>query len=48
LTGGGIIPDADRELLEKKGVGKLFGPGTPTAALADYIKNEIDRRRGGG
>jgi methylmalonyl-CoA mutase C-terminal domain/subunit len=44
LTGGGIIPDEDRKLLEEKGVGKLFGPGTPTSELADYIRGELARR----
>jgi methylmalonyl-CoA mutase C-terminal domain/subunit len=37
LTGGGIIPREDMEALEKEGVGKLFGPGTPTTDLIDYI-----------
>ena len=30
LTGGGIIPEADMEALREAGVGRLFGPGTPT------------------
>jgi methylmalonyl-CoA mutase, C-terminal domain len=47
LTGGGIIPDADREALAEKGVGKLFGPGTHTKELADYIRDEVHRRRAG-
>jgi methylmalonyl-CoA mutase C-terminal domain/subunit len=46
LTGGGIIPDEDRKALEKKGVGRLFGPGTHTKDLADYIRDEVARRRG--
>ena len=29
LVGGGIIPKDDANKLEKLGVGKLFGPGTP-------------------
>jgi len=37
LTGGGIIPPADIESLQQLGVGKLFGPGTPTTELIDYI-----------
>jgi methylmalonyl-CoA mutase, C-terminal domain len=37
LTGGGIIPREDIEALALRGVGKLFGPGTPTADLIDYI-----------
>jgi methylmalonyl-CoA mutase, C-terminal domain len=38
LTGGGIIPEDDMEALEKQGTGKLFGPGTPTSAAIEYIK----------
>ncbi len=38
LTGGGIIPEEDMESLEERGVGKLFGPGTPTTAAIDYIR----------
>ncbi len=38
LTGGGIIPKEDMEALEQAKVGKLFGPGTPTSALVDYIR----------
>jgi methylmalonyl-CoA mutase C-terminal domain/subunit len=37
LTGGGIIPPADIESLQQQGIGKLFGPGTPTTQLIDYI-----------
>ena len=39
ITGGGIIPKEDVEALEKRGVGKLFGPGTPTSDLVAYIKD---------
>jgi methylmalonyl-CoA mutase C-terminal domain/subunit len=45
LTGGGIIPEADRRVLEQAGVGRLFGPGTHTKDLADYIRGEVARRR---
>jgi methylmalonyl-CoA mutase C-terminal domain/subunit len=38
LTGGGIIPPEDVTELERQGVGKLFGPGTPTAELIKYIQ----------
>jgi len=38
LTGGGVIPERDREELQRLGVGRLFGPGTATAELARYIK----------
>ncbi|HEY7683950.1 MAG TPA: cobalamin B12-binding domain-containing protein [Gemmatimonadales bacterium] len=39
LTGGGIIPREDMEALEQQGVGKLFGPGTPTGDLVSYIES---------
>ena len=38
LTGGGIIPKEDMAALRALGVGELFGPGTPTSALVDYIR----------
>jgi len=38
LTGGGIIPEDDARALEEQGVGKLFGPGTPTTAAIGYIR----------
>ncbi len=37
VTGGGIIPAEDCDALTTKGVGKLFGPGTPLSDLVDYI-----------
>ncbi|MCH2464967.1 MAG: cobalamin B12-binding domain-containing protein [Gemmatimonadetes bacterium] len=39
LTGGGIIPVEDIEALASQGVGRLFGPGTPTTEVIDYIQN---------
>ena len=38
ITGGGIIPKEDVEALEARGIGRLFGPGTPTSELIAYIK----------
>jgi methylmalonyl-CoA mutase C-terminal domain/subunit len=38
VTGGGIIPKQDMEELQRRGVGRLFGPGTPTSELVDYIR----------
>ncbi|HET6701961.1 MAG TPA: cobalamin B12-binding domain-containing protein [Gemmatimonadaceae bacterium] len=46
LTGGGIIPKEDIETLQRHGVGKLFGPGTPTTDLIDYIKEWFAAREG--
>ncbi|MCS7258049.1 MAG: cobalamin B12-binding domain-containing protein [candidate division WOR-3 bacterium] len=39
LFGGGIIPDDDKQKLYKIGVGKLFGPGTDTKEIIDYLKD---------
>lgn len=41
LFGGGIIPDEDIEALQKEGVGKIFGPGTPTQEIVDYITSAV-------
>ena len=45
LVGGGIIPKNDVSLLEKKGVGKLFGPGTPVQETIDYITDWVNKNR---
>ena len=37
ITGGGIIPREDMEALRRQGIGRLFGPGTATGDLVDYI-----------
>lgn len=38
VTGGGIIPEEDIAELQAQGIGRLFGPGTPTTAAVDYIR----------
>lgn len=45
LTGGGIIPPADMQILHNMGVGKLFPPGTPTTEIAAYITNWVKQHR---
>src|SRR5450432_1677254 len=45
LTGGGIIPEDDRNQLQQLGVGNLFPPGTPTAEIAAYIKDWVRGHR---
>jgi methylmalonyl-CoA mutase C-terminal domain/subunit len=46
LTGGGIIPREDMDELQRLGVGRLFGPGTSTADLIEYIRQWFaDRER---
>ena len=44
LTGGGIIPAEDMEQLERDGFAKLFGPGTRTDDIADWIKKTMETR----
>ena len=45
LVGGGIIPKKDMEVLENKGVGKLFGPGTPVQETIEYITSWVKSNR---
>lgn len=45
LTGGGIIPEKDRAKLKEMGVGDLFGPGTPTTEIVDYVENWVAGHR---
>jgi len=38
---GGIIPEEDVPALKKVGIKEVFGPGTPTSTLVEYVKNNI-------
>ncbi|MBL8899109.1 MAG: cobalamin B12-binding domain-containing protein [Planctomycetes bacterium] len=44
LTGGGIIPAEDARALEAQGFAKLFGPGTPTSEVCEYIERAVRER----
>jgi methylmalonyl-CoA mutase C-terminal domain/subunit len=46
VIGGGIMPEEDIENLESQGVAKLFGPGTPTSAPIDYVRDFFAARAG--
>jgi len=48
ITGGGIIPKEDMDELQRLGTGKLFGPGTSTSDLVDYIRAWFAEREGAG
>jgi len=39
ITGGGIIPQSDMDVLTQEGIGKLFGPGTVIKEIVDYIND---------
>ncbi len=36
---GGIVPGPDIPVLKEYGVAEVFGPGTHTSAIVDYVKN---------
>ncbi len=44
LTGGGIIPKDDARALGELGVGRVFGPGTPTGEAIGYIRDWFANR----
>jgi len=48
LLPGGIIPKEDMEELQRRGMGKLFGPGTSTSDLVDYIREWFEEHEGAG
>ena len=39
---GGIIPEDDRKYLKDIGVTEIFGPGTSTFEIVDYIKSALN------
>ena len=41
VLGGGIIPDEDIPPLKKAGIAEIFGPGTTTEDIVQYIENNI-------
>ena len=45
LFGGGIIPDRDVPALKRRGVDEIFGPGTPTRAIADYLRTRLNAKK---
>jgi methylmalonyl-CoA mutase C-terminal domain/subunit len=45
VIGGGVIPEDDKQDLEKAGVLGNFGPGTPLATVIDYINSGVAKLR---
>jgi methylmalonyl-CoA mutase C-terminal domain/subunit len=43
VVAGGIIPDEDIPGLKKIGIKAIFGPGTPTKDIAEFIKKEVGK-----
>jgi methylmalonyl-CoA mutase, C-terminal domain len=44
VVGGGIIPLEDVGFLKKAGVAEIFGPGTPTTEIVDFIQKNVRSR----
>ena len=41
VVGGGVIPKEDIPELKKAGVSEIFGPGTHTKEIIDYIRKNV-------
>jgi methylmalonyl-CoA mutase C-terminal domain/subunit len=41
IIGGGVIPDSDIPALKQAGVAEVFTPGTPTSAIVEFIKSNV-------
>ncbi|MCA1905056.1 MAG: cobalamin B12-binding domain-containing protein [Desulfarculus sp.] len=44
VIGGGIIPEEDIPGLKSVGIAEVFGPGTATTAIVDYITANLKRQ----
>ena len=44
VVGGGIIPDEDVAELKKSGIAEIFGPGTPTEQIVNFIQAHARKR----
>jgi len=43
LIGGGIIPGEDKEELKQAGIAEIFGPGTSTDEIVDFIIQNVKK-----
>jgi len=41
VVGGGIIPEEDIAGLKKAGIAAIFGPGTPTTEIVEFIRANV-------
>ena len=44
VVGGGIIPDEDVAELKKSGIAEIFGPGTSTEQIVNFIQTHTRQR----
>ena len=45
VLAGGIIPEEDHSALRQMGVQGIFGPGTPTSEIADFIRKAMAEKK---
>jgi len=45
VLGGGIIPDEDIPKLKEVGIAEIFGPGTNTQDVVNFIKEHVEKKR---
>ena len=45
VLAGGIIPQEDHSALQQMGVQGIFGPGTPTNEIADFIRKAMAQKK---
>ncbi len=43
---GGIIPEVDRQALLEQGISGVFGPGTSTSSIVEFIQSQMQHRMG--
>jgi methylmalonyl-CoA mutase, C-terminal domain len=44
VVGGGIIPTEDVDFLKQAGIAAIFGPGTATTSIVEFIKDNVRTR----
>jgi len=45
VIAGGIIPEEDHQALNKIGIKGIFGPGTPTKDIAEFIRKAVGEKK---
>jgi len=45
LVGGGVIPESDKDALEKEGITGNFGPGTSLNTIIEHIQKNIKKKK---
>ncbi len=44
VIAGGIIPEEDVSEMKKLGIKKIFGPGTTTEAIVQFVNENVPKR----